>query len=207
MKWFSEQLKSRSRDVETSQSSDSSCDTSSETEPHNHTKRGRSSSTDQMDSSTYYRRSAERTYYSPNYCPWSRSSSSESDSVKLTYRSIKSKKSNALLLKSVSNCNRNTHTPKCISESIRIQSIYTLALTHILCFILLCRLIAKKICRLIRLRIYVNLVWSMSVLKFIKSNAKSFKIKFIDRPLRKKKEKNYFVANINWTIAPSRDFF
>lgn len=115
-KWFSERTKSSSSDAddddETSQSSDSSSGTSSETESHSHKKRGRSSSTNRVYSPDYYRRSAERTYYSPNYCPWSRSSSSESGNSKLSDRSIKTK-SNAKVLKSVSNCKtQHTNTEK-----------------------------------------------------------------------------------------------
>lgn len=40
----------------------------------------RSLSAQRMFSPVYYRRSIERTYYSPDYCPWSRNSSSERES-------------------------------------------------------------------------------------------------------------------------------
>lgn len=122
-KWFSEQSKSSSSssdddDDDTSQSSDSSSgETSSETESENNKKRGHSTSPYRTYSPDYYRRSTERTYYSPNYCPWSRSSSSESNHSKLSDRLINSKSNAKLLKKSVSNCKtkythkniRNTH--------------------------------------------------------------------------------------------------
>lgn len=64
------------RDRSSTKSIDSNCLDSSDE---------RSSSKQRMFSPVYFRRSIERTYYSPNYCPWSRNTSSEPENYQYPY--------------------------------------------------------------------------------------------------------------------------
>lgn len=131
--WFSERSKSSSRDGKRSQSSDSSSDSSTDSSSDTGsnsslscTKRGRTSRSQKTHSSDddNSSRSPERTYYSPNYCPWSSGSSSESDSSDFSFRSIY-RKSNAHFLISVSS-GEHSH----IHKSTHIIHVNTPSPTH-----------------------------------------------------------------------------
>lgn len=77
-----------------------------------------SASIQRMPSPVYLQRSTERTYYSPNYCPWSRNTSSEREDSEFVYN-INAMKS---YLKSVSTPDAlysglNVHTRSCLFET------------------------------------------------------------------------------------------
>lgn len=117
-KWFSERSKSRSKgtDIErshildvtgTNSDSNSSTESIATAEGSGYNAQSRlgegSMSSPRMFSPVYYRRSVERTYYSPSYRPWSRDTSWEREYSKSSDESIYSEQCES---GSVSNCRR-----------------------------------------------------------------------------------------------------